>query len=271
MVYNVYRPSAPLSEHIKCYWSLQADETQTAAGKERIFPDGCTELIFHYGSLFKRHMTSNQSHMQPRSFVHGQLKQYMDIEATGAIGIFSVRFRPGGLQAFMPDDVCRVTELSVNLHDIWQQEGKYLEEKMLHAADDHHRVSIVETFLLRRYQAARANNGLVNHSVHLILQNAGNIEIERLAQILNISKRHVERRFINEVGIAPKLFSRIVRFNGMLARINEWEDTHLTRLAYEGGFSDQSHFIRDFRAFTGMAPKQYYKDRPELVRLFTSG
>jgi AraC-like DNA-binding protein len=269
MVYNVYSPPAILADHVKCYWSLQAGASAIAE-TERVFPDGCIELIFHCGGLFKRYMATDNPQLQPRSFIHGQLKQYMDIEATGVIDIFAVRFNPGGLQPFLAHNINTVTGLSVSLHDIWQQDGKELEDKMMNAFAGEERVKIIESFLIGKLKAAATAGNIINHSVSIILQQGGSMDIDKLAAHLNISRRQLERRFIGQVGITPKLFSRIVRFNKTLSLLNNAGNELLTSHAYKGGFADQSHFIKDFKEFTGMAPKQYFKDRPGLVQLFTS-
>lgn len=96
MFYKTFPPSHDLSKFIKFFWVLELDAQADYSKKERIFPDACVELIFHYGDLFKKHKNGNVI-LQPRSFIHGQIKSFIEIEATGRTGMIGVRFFPNGL------------------------------------------------------------------------------------------------------------------------------------------------------------------------------
>src|SRR5689334_609047 len=126
MEYRVYQPHPGLSRFIKCYWTLESGEIPVVSSRERIFPDGCMELVFHFGDLFRKYKRDTAGETQGRSFIHGQLTKYMELEATGKTGIFSVRFKPGGLQPFMDIDPGKLTGDTLGLYDCWKHEGEVL-------------------------------------------------------------------------------------------------------------------------------------------------
>lgn len=269
MHYYTYPASEPLSKYVKYYWTLEGIDDSVAASRERIFPDGCMELIFHYGDLFRKYSTDIDAFDQPRSFLHGQLKRFMDIESTGKIGVFSIRFRPDGLHAFIEMDLNELTGNAVSIRDLWGADGCILEEKMLEATTTAQRINIIEQFLIRQMKWRTDNS--IHYCVRSIVNSEGSKSIELLSREVNLGRRQLERKFIATVGLSPKLLTRIIRFQNTLHRLEAKQLASLTGVAYSGGFYDQSHFIKDFKEFTGLNPKQYFTADLEFAKYLTAG
>ncbi len=267
MTYKTYVPHPQLAPFVKCYWRLEAPATNDG-GRERIFPDGCLELVFHLGDLFRKHPASGASHIQPRAFVHGQLCRFMDIEPIGYTNIFAIRFQPHGPGAFLPMPVYEITGLTPTLAECWGQEGRLLEERIANAVSDSERIAVIESFLTRKLDKHVTGDAAMSWCVGHILGNGGYTRIDALATTLNVSIRQLERRFINTIGIQPKQLSRIARFQAALRQLEQRAFTNLTQVAHDNGFHDQAHFIRDFQNFTGLSPKHYMGTNLELVKYF---
>ncbi len=265
MHYQLYLPNPSLSSLIKCYWSLEGQELPGT--HQRIFPDGCIELVFHYGGLFQKYHPNGTSYTQPRSFIHGQLTRFIEIGSKGKVGIFSVRFQPHGLRSFTNISTHEINDDNIQVTDIWGAAGGELKNRMLEAANNEQRIQIIEQFLLNQIQTTIAN-GLVKRCVSLINQTKGAINIEELSIKLNIGRRHLERQFIDAVGLNPKQYTRITRFQHVLSLVEQKRYHTLTHLAHDTGFYDQAHFIKDFREFTGLSPKQYFTEHLPLVKFF---
>lgn len=265
MDYHTYTPSEDLSDYVKLYWTLEGEASHPLTG-ERVFPDGCIELIFHYGDLFKK-QNKNGDVIQPRNFIHGQLKKYIDIKPTGKIGIFSVRFHPHGLRPFISFSVDNITDAVVDVKEIWPSEADVLESRMLAATSSQERIDLVEAFLKSRFEKKPTYDGMAK-AVKQIESEAGMISIDRVAADACLGRRHFERKFSETVGLSPKMFARIVRFNYVLKLIEKKEWQNWAHLAQEGGFYDQMHFIKDFKYFTGLNPKAYFAEDLELVKFF---
>jgi AraC-like DNA-binding protein len=266
MIYNTYTPSKPLEKYIKYYWTLENARAANPQGPERIFPDGCVELMFHYGDVFRKYLGAKEVYTQSRSFIHGQLKNFIEVEPTGKIGTFSIRFTPAGLHHFLPINIDDITEHDVSVADLWGRPGAILEEQIMEAPDAAKRIRIVENFLLKRLTVAQNSQDIISHCVCAISTSRGLVSIDKLSKDINIGKRHLERKFLNAVGLSPKLFTRIIRFQYALNVIDKMPQGTLTGVAYDMGFYDQSHFIKDFREFTGLNPKQYFVSNLEFAK-----
>lgn len=266
MEYNAYIPQGPLAKYIQRYWTLENDDVSTPT-RDRIFPDGCIELIFNYGDRFKKY-EGDRANWQPESFIHGQLKQYIEIERTGIVGIFSVRFRPHGLRPFVSFAVNKATEREMPVTDLWGEAGNRLAQDIALADTTEERIRLAEAFLEQRLDASVDKNDTVHQCVERIESHMGLVSIDRLAADLCVGRRHLERKFVEHVGISPKLFARIIRFNRVLHLIEEKTENNFAYLAQESGFYDQAHFIKDFKDFTGLNPGSYFSEELDLVKFF---
>ncbi len=266
MDYKIFSPNDKLSKYIKCYWSLENQDDSVPHSRERIFPDGCIELIFNYGDLFVTYNPNGEAEEQPKNFIHGQLKKFIEVQGMGKIGVFSIRFQPAGLQPFIDSDISQFTGIFTEVSNIWK-EGNLLEKEMSSCKNNEERISVIEKFLEKRLKNS-PNNADIECCVNEIIQSDGMISIEKLSDDLKIGRRHLERKFLSNVGLSLKLFSRIIRFNNALQLIENKDFRNFTNVAHDGGFYDQAHFIKDFKYFTGLNPKQYFSENLEMAKYF---
>lgn len=266
MDYKIFSPNDKLLRYIKRYWSLESQDNSVPHSKERIFPDGCIELIFNYGAIFVTYNAKDEAEEQPKNFIHGQLKKFIEVQGMGKVGVFSIRFQPAGLQPFVDFDISKLTGIFTEVSEIWI-DGTILEEKMEVCKNNEERIAVIENFLETKLKDA-ANNDTVEFCVNEIIKSDGMIAIEKLSDDLKIGKRHLERLFLSSVGLSLKLFSRIIRFNNTLQLIENKDFRNFTNVAHDGGFYDQAHFIKDFKEFTGLNPKQYFSENLEMAKYF---
>lgn len=266
MDYQLYLPDDTLSRYVKCYWSL-ANEAANAS-RERIFPDGCIELIFNTGDLMRKYDSETTFHIQPRSFIHGQITKFLEIEPTGETKIFSARFHPGGLQRFVNLEVGDFTGITKTVGEIWGNDGMMLEQEIFAAVSDHDKITVLENFLKHQLSRSTRHDSNAEHLVEQMVETNGSVAIEMVAEKLHIGKRQLERKFVAAVGLPPKMLARILRFQHTLQLIENGEFINLTQVAYDGGFYDQAHFIKDFKQFTGLNPKKYFSENLEMAKYF---
>jgi AraC-like DNA-binding protein len=266
MDYQLYLPDERLAPYVKCYWSL-TNEAQNAS-RERVFPDGCIELIFNTADLMRKYDSATSFHIQPRSFIHGQLTKYIEIEPTGETKIFSARFQPGGLQRFIDFEAGELTGITKSIAEIWGDAGKALEKEIIASASDTDKIKIIERFLTARLDLSKKHDTDAEYCVNQIVETNGSASIAEIAARLHIGKRQLERKFVTAVGLPPKMLARILRFQHTLQLIENHEFISFTQVAYDGGFYDQAHFIKDFRQFTGLNPKKYFSENLEMAKFF---
>ena len=104
----------------------------------------------------------------------------------------------------------------------------------------------------------RENDNQIDEAIKLIRNSKGQIAIEEIAEKVFLTKRTLERKFLETVGTSPKIFSRITRFLNICHHLEEHKNKTLTQLTYECGYYDQAHFNRDFKEFSGFTPKDFF-------------
>ena len=268
MNYQTFEPHQDLNSFVKCYWTLESPKEDTPE-RQRIVPDGCMEMIFHYGDQYKQYLQSGETIVQPRCFVFGQLTRPLEIEPTGVSGIFSVRFHPEGFMPFASLPIKKMENRAVPLEELFGEEGRKIEQDMLNASTTTGRVVTIEGFLMSRLTRVDTIDKIVKSTVETILAVNGELSVEELSMKANINRRNLERKFSSVIGLSPKQLSRIVRLQAVLKMLQSKEYRSLTELAHEGDYYDQAHFIKDFREFTGRTPKEFYGDNLKMSSLFS--
>lgn len=268
MFYREIAPSSQLMPFIKCFWILENNVQNSGKELQKVLPDACPELIIHYGDRFR--IRSGESiKQQPYAFLFGPITRHIEIGPSGATGMIAARFYPGALSAFLSFPVKEITDRYVALHTVFGAEARTLEKSLrAHRSFHEQMVDLLEVFLLSRLSQEAFTPLLKQATLRQIADQQQAVKIEALSKQLNIGRRHLERKFNEQVGMTPRLFLRIVRFQNIFRIIGSKRIKNLTDLTYRAGYFDQSHFNRDFKAFTGMSPKEYFKEDAALTKLF---
>lgn len=255
-------------DFVKCFWTLEAPAVNVPE-RQRIVPDGCMEMIIHYGDCFLQFHDDGTAITQPRSFVFGQITQTLEIAPTGVTGMIAARFHPDGFIPFTTMPVNDLDDRAVSLQELYGTPGDELEQEVLLSSTTEERIARLESFLLNRLVLAEGIDALVRSSVDLLLQSSGQLPVDLLAEQLQASRRQLERHFATAIGLSPKQLSKIIRLQVTLRMMQQKQFPSLTVLAHAGGYFDQAHFIKDFKEFTGVSPKQFYAGNLKMSALFT--
>ncbi len=267
MNYKTYPPSTQLSPLIKCYWTLEGPKEELPQ-RQTIVPDGCMEMIFHHGEPFKQYVSKVKWIIQPRCFVIGQLTQPLVIEPTGETGIFSVRFHPHGFTPFTTLPLKELENKAISLKRLFGEEGQELADKMIQSDSTQQRIKMIETFLLSRVAHTETIDRIVKSTVDTILTAKGQLSIDAISRENYIHRRNLERKFSTAIGLSPKQLAKTIRLQDTLKLLLNQQFTNLTSLSYQGGYYDQSHFIKDFKEFTGLTPSEIYGEHLQFSKLF---
>ena len=248
----VRQPSKILSEYVKCFWILEADNIKH---QELVYPTGESQMMFHYREPFTSIKPGGKKEKQPRIFMSGLNTSYRIIEVDQPCGMVGVSFYPYALKAFLPFSLKEITDLDLHLADAFPK-LKYLECEIENCSDNEERIGVVEQFLISRLDPnSTAHYFHVKDIVNLIETSRGLLKIESILKNNPFSERQLERLFNSHIGIPPQKFIEITRFHGSVMMINSPLD--LTEIAYESGFYDQSHFIKSFKKYTGLTPGEF--------------
>jgi AraC-like DNA-binding protein len=162
-----------------------------------------------------------------------------------------------------------VTGTQLRLEDFDARGSRELCGKILNAISDHDRVGHIGDYLINKLTNKQTPDIVVQQTVKNMMSSHQLVNIDQLALDVNISRRQLERRFMNVAGLSPKLLSRLIRFQNSLRIPMHKKIFSLTDIALDAGYYDQSHFIRDFTFFSGLSPKEYFKlDRDQIADNF---
>ena len=257
MDYKEFKPKKEFDSLIKCYWTLEVPNQKNFI-KQRIIPDGCIELAFILGDDIKRYTSDLEFIIQPRSMVIGQITEPFYIEPTGYVNTFSVRFYPYGFANFIDIPIENLTNKETPLEKIFnQKDSSELEYKINKAKTINERINIIELFLSKKLIKDEFLTKVVKKTIEDIIDLNGNFSVDTIIKNKEINRKQLERKFQKYIGTSPKKLGKIVRLQSALNIIlNNSNTKNLTEIAYDSGYFDQAHFIKDFLEFTGSTPKK---------------
>jgi len=249
LVYKEHRPPSDLAHWVACFWQITGGSANDSPVPHRVLPDGCADLLFDINRARCIGGTPAE--------VVGPMSNAQVFALRGAINLLGIRFRPGVIGAFSGIPADRLLDttvpiadlpfpLRINVAELADQDNCFGQSKILidacraRVAELSEPDRFVWEALTRWADAERSNFPTV----------------AVLTRDLGLSERAFERRFIGQVGLTPVCYRRLARFRSVLrlhARgVRDW-----SVLAATTGFSDQSHLVRDCRAFSGLTPTQW--------------
>jgi AraC-like DNA-binding protein len=224
-----------------------------AQASERVIPNGMICLMFHRG---KRIFSSSEEQWQPRTFLAGQHATYTDLSYSGCIDIIAVEFCSAGAKAFFKTPMIELNKQIVAIDALSDPQLTELEKRLFETADQKTCISLIERFLYKRlYRFETHNLKRIDAVVQSIYH--GQQNIDQLAQTACLGYKQFKRVFADYVGANPKDYLRVVRFQKALYTLQIQPDITLTQLAYECGYYDQAHFVKEFKQFSGYTPTEY--------------
>jgi AraC-like DNA-binding protein len=264
---KIFEPNNELTEFVKCYWTLEADKEDTPI-KNTIVPDGTMKLIFHYGDTYKHHPNNGESIILPKCFLIGQLTKPYVVEPLGITGTFIVRFHPNGFLPFATIPIKEMENTAVPLSELFGEEGVEIGNSMLNANSTLDRINLIEHFLLKRLIDKKTIDNVVKSTVETIFGANGQFSVNEYSLQSNINRRQLARKFSTTIGLSPKQLAKTIRIQATLKKLLSNEVAKLTDLAYENEYFDQAHFIKEFKEFTGLTPKEFYGDDLKMSLIF---
>jgi AraC-like DNA-binding protein len=196
----------------------------------------------------------------PRALLSGMYDVPRTLERPARTSVILVRFTETGLAPFLRWSVHNLFDATISMDQVVRRsELERVEEQLAEASQHSERFFILEQFLLRELRHQLEPDPLVQFLVKQIKNKNGIVRIRDLVRNSGLSQSAVERRFWRIMGTTPRKFASIVRFRQVLQLHSQAGS--LTELAYRAGYSDQSHFINDFRRFTAQPPRAFFRQQ----------
>ena len=245
MLYLQRVPKPPLSHFVEVLWLY--DGFTVAHSRERLLPTGTVELVIN--------LREDQPDFRA-PVVAGPHSQHSLLDTAHTASVMGAHFRPGGAFPFLGVPAGELHNLDVTLEALWGARAGELRERILAAPTHQARFELLEATLLA---AARsfARHPAVAFAVRELSCVPQARSVGDVIDALGLSQRHFIERFRHEVGLTPKLFSRVRRFQEVVRRVHGRREVDWSDLALACGYFDQAHFINDFRAFSGLSPTTY--------------
>ncbi|WP_194778312.1 helix-turn-helix domain-containing protein [Pararhodonellum marinum] len=264
---KIFEPNSELSDFVRCYWTLEGAKEDTPV-KNTIVPDGTMKLIFHYGETYKHHPGNGESIILPKCFLIGQLTKPYVVEPIGITGSFVVRFHPNGFVPFSTIPIKEMENTAIPLNKLFGKEGEEIGEKILNANSTSERINLIEAFLLKRLTDKQTIDKIAKSTIETILNAKGQFSVNEHAAKIKINRRQLARKFSSTIGLSPKQLSKTIRIQAALKSLLTKDVDKLTDLAYENEYFDQAHFIKEFKEFTGLTPKEFYGEDLKMSLIF---
>jgi len=246
--YREYEPHEALKPFVSCFWSaVPGKYTLPVSYTDTIIPDGCSDIIIGFNTVTKKY---NIIYCGIFDY-YFQTQEILDAnQAT-----FGIRFFPGGAYPFLDYTLKEFSNDIVNLSDMNKTFHDQIGEQMVYASSDEERVRLAQSFLTGKLisdQRQPTSSNLLSNMLYTIFKQHGNVSVQELSKMEITDVRTINRLFENWIGLSPKKFSRIIRFQATVQALINKTDALTT--VNQFGYYDQAHFINDFKKHLGKTP-----------------
>ncbi|WP_298758053.1 AraC family transcriptional regulator [uncultured Psychroserpens sp.] len=276
MIFETHILENPLAKYIETIFYFKNFTPDHSV--ERVVPTGHLFIIFELDG-FERHTYDNETLKLNGSFKHvwvsGMHKNFLSISAHQNSEMLVVQFKPIGAYPFFHFPVHEINDKVIDAQQLFGSDIKQLRDHILKCKDISGKFEAVTQWLNGKYQSSNTpNDALID--VMLQLQTKSISEGSTIVSSYPKSQKHLINQFKTYFGLTPKVFHRVFRFNEILKQIQNKTHLNWSQIAYEFEYSDQSHFIKEFKEFSGFNPQEfiksnYHKSEPNFFPLDKKG
>jgi AraC-like DNA-binding protein len=266
MAYLKFYPAPALQQHIFFYYILEYEYQLENPLILHSPPKGLGGMVFNFGDPYYTDNKQENWEKVPDHFLAGQFTENYTLRLEGKVGMLGVVFYPNALPNLLGIPMSDLTDQRVDISLILGNKASILTEQILSAGTHHERIEILEKYLLEIFNSSNISVDIVDYALSIIMKSNGNISIDDLSDHLCMSMRHFRRRFTEKIGISPKFYARIKRFNHIML-LSETSPATWADLVFRGGYYDQAHFIRDFHSLSGKNPSEFINYNRNLAHM----
>jgi AraC-like DNA-binding protein len=264
MSFERISPRTELRQHIECFWIVEDPDASPVV--QKIIPDGFPEMIFHFGDPYMIKLNSVWTR-QSQSLLGGQMTSHFLLKNTGVSSILGIKFKPAAIALLFNIDMHTVTNRVVSLQGLGHMDLMAFGDLLKNAGQNTNRIAAIEDYL-SNYLCLDRNEPVITAAVEQIFSSNGMAPVTDICKHTCSSERQLERMFKKYIGLSPKLYSRIIRFAHIFQVAHGSKEMNGSELGIASGYYDQSHFIKNFKAFTGEEPSGYFFDESNLANFF---
>ncbi len=253
MVYLEQIPDPLLRPWIRTLWYCRAPRLPHR--RERVLPNGCMQIILNLSGTY---LTScgedgRADRRLPGAIVVGTRARYDLVDTADMEELAGICFHPGGFAGLFRERADLFFEQSIALEDVWP--ASRVTERLRGLPDPAGKLRTLGALLAQRFHPCPRRSELLEQALHLFRAKA--LSVGECARSVGVSERRISQVFREEVGVGPKMWCRIRRFQNAVRALHNGEEAPWAELALRCGYYDQSHFANDFHAFSGINPTTY--------------
>lgn len=245
---------------------------------ERVVPTGHVFIIFELDDIPRNtfdNTTLKPNNTYKKVWISGMHKNYISISAHQKSEMFVIQFKSFGTYPFFQFPAENLNEKICTSEEFFENELLTVRENILKQSTSKDKFRIAENWLSKRYDSTK----IPSEELLTVIQKLQQEPAAHLNEIIDHyphTQKHLIDQFKKYVGLTPKYYQRILRFNDILQQIKQQESILWSQVAYQCGYSDQSHFIKEFKHFSGFNPKKFIKqefnkDEPNFFPLNREG
>lgn len=272
MITQIHFPRFPLNRFVDYFFFYEGYNPSHSF--ERFLPDGNVELIIDLHDTPK-FIYDNETLREIQSCHHvwasGVRTEPISLDAGKDAAMIVVYFKKGLAYPFFPLPMNEISDCVVDADLLWGNWFVALRERILETKDTTSRFEILEDALLEEFGSRLIQNSCVEYAVRRIVLQPDQISFSRMSQEIGYSQKHFISMFKSLVGITPKAYLKIARFQKAIHEIEQRGTVNWSAISQDCGFYDQSHFINDFRLFSGFTPEQYLRRKNETLNYVPVG
>ena len=262
MEFSLHQPPAELADSVKVIWCARGNK-QDFDAPEPIVPDGCVEIVFNLGDRFINADTGEQ---QPRDLLAGQMTRPVVAVPTGEVDLIGIRFRTGRAGAALRVPMWELQDQLIAASSVVPVLERLVDDLGNVRSTD--RLTHLASVLANRFHAIDADSmNAVDEALSMIDATGGTVAIETLAKRVGITRRHLERKFRDQVGLGAKHIARIARMHSVLELLQTQPLMSGAEIAVACGYSDQAHLIRECQQLAGQTPQRLKTTERSLAGL----
>ena len=256
MIYVEHKPGPALKGYVRLLWYTAAP--QVAYRRERILPTGRVQIILNLARDFVLDCQDNGTDSRlPSSLVVGARSFYEIVDTSDMADLAGIIFEAGGFASFARDAVDLFSNQNVALDDVWGSRARTLRDRLRELPSPSAKLDGIENFLTQTFASGCSRNRVVDFALGRFAQVPAACSVREVAKGTGWSERRFSQVFREEVGLTPKVWCRIQRFQWAVERLHAGVEVPWAELALDCGYYDQSHFANEFRAFSGIDARSY--------------
>jgi AraC-like DNA-binding protein len=259
MFYQTYAPGPPISEFADYFWLFDGGQTPR---NEWIVPSGTIELVINLHDDEIRIQDRERSDQHKRfsgAVLSGPYSRVFVVDAMQHESMLGVHFKPGGACRFLGALASELTDAHADLTDVWGPSGSDLRERLCGLSTHQEQFQVMEEVLTDRLRCSRNGHLAVALALNEFGPYGTGASVRDVARDAGMCQRRFSKVFADQVGLTPKVFCRILRFQRVRTLASQSEKPDWARIASTCGYFDQSHLINDFREFSGSSPTEYLR------------